>query len=110
LYMGTKINQSETTLLYNGIPLNFKVEKIYIVITYNNGHVLMCMHRTAAQSDGIGSKSFHGLFVPSEIHVYFLKNPYAHKCLQAKQGKSDKVKDPNYRMIREGVNCSQYTR
>jgi len=41
LYMGTKINQSETTLLYNGIPLNFKVEKIYIVITYNNGHVLV---------------------------------------------------------------------
>ena len=42
----------------------------------------LCMHRTAAQSDGIGSKSFHGLFVPSEIHVYFLHAPNETKIKQ----------------------------
>jgi len=111
--MGTKINQSETTLLYNGIPLNFKVEKIYIVITYNNGHVLMCMHRTAARSDGIGSKSFHGLLVPSEVHVYFLHAPNETKIkkIQKKRNEDKKTVGPglNSKMNSVGISRMYHT-
>ena len=53
----------------------------------------LCMHRTAAQSDGIGSKSFHGLFVPSEIHVYFLHAPNETKIKKIQKKRNEDKKN-----------------
>ena len=73
----------------------------------------LCMHRTAAQSDGIGSKSFHGLFVPSEVHVYFLHAPNETKIkkIQKKRNEDKKTVGPglNSKMNSVGISRMYHT-